>query len=196
MDYALHVARLSTRINKKVEWLIGETELLVSKWASPTSGDYVLSIWAGWPTHLLGKSLKVLDPAGVFAYATAGLIYKLTPSQRAKSKIRLLQEAGFVPKPTLSLPQLPDEATDEERRAWDGIRTLLLVERACTCRPPGTPIVATPSFLGRWTGVSDEVADDAIARLRRRGLLNRVGQVPLRGTPYRANLYEVVGDGP
>lgn len=193
IDQALTKAGLPLLLDEKASWEVGDAQLTVSKWLIPETGAFVLRVWAGSPPEAGTKKSKALDPAQVYAYATAERLFALTPSQRAKFKICVLQDAGAVPAPVVSLPELPEDARESERRAWEGVQLLLRVERAC--HPPGTAVPVTAEFLSRWTGLTVHVARDAIRRVRHRSFLTRVDQTRIPGTPHKANLYRVAGDG-
>jgi hypothetical protein len=213
IDHALKAAGLETYLDVRQRWEIGEHVLEVSKWYSPDSGFFCLRVWSGWPPHLSkGSTRGALDPAEIYAYATAERLFAFAPrdelegtgasggntrrggSTRAKWKLRLAIDCGIVSRPKLVLPGLPEDAADTEKRTWHGIVSLLEVERCCGCHPPGSALMATPAFMAPWCGISEHEARDGISRLRRRSFLVKRGSSRLPGTPYSANLYCVAGD--
>lgn len=202
IDFALERAGLSTLLDDTQQWKIGDNVLTVSKWLVE-NGEFALRIWtpatdtASTVSVACGSSLPLpgsLDPAKLYAWTIAGHQFKPDPAEHAKWKLWLLIEADVVPARGPNLPDLPDDAHELAKPVWHAIRQLVAAERLCGGRPPGTPIMATPSFIARWTGLSEREARDGIRRLRALGYLILAGTVKLSDAPYEANLYRVAGD--
>jgi hypothetical protein len=183
---------LSLLLDETVTWAIGDAELTVSKWRVEATGAFALRVWSGWPHP--GDAPGSLDPAAVYAYARAGRIFGMTPSERAKHKLRLLVAAGVVRTDLRTLSALPEDARQTEIVVLHGITEFIAVERLCGCHPPGSEIAFTAEFASRWTGLTNAQARDGIQRLRARGILRRTGTTALKGRPLFANAYRVLGD--
>jgi hypothetical protein len=151
--------------------LHAETHPSASLFREPRRGSIRYRDW-----HRGGEWYWITE---VYAAIISGCIRKLTPSEHARWKLRLLVETGRVAPAVDNMPPLPSQAPRPARIVYAGFR-LLLQSRGVT--EPGQPAPFTREFGPGWCGgISKTTFENGKGWLITHGLIRKAGKFGLMG---------------
>jgi hypothetical protein len=118
--------------------------------------------------------LSALSLAEAYHAVITGRLARLSSAQNGLWSLQLMIDTRLVHAYPVILPTLPDEATPNEWKVYEGVARLFATN--WRYREPGTPLPFSRAFAANWCGVLEGTAGRAIARLRDWGILITAGE--------------------